>query len=419
MVAVKNGLAIINDASSSIYEALGSSDTVGLSFADASFVTSADITFEDQSGHLKLRSNYIELDSGNGVLVTDLGTNGTVYSYNGILTNVDPSSRTYKDNIASTTLNVDALLGLQIKSYDWKATGQSDFGLIAEEVKAALPELYMENGTNKGYRADHLPFYLLQIAQNQNAEIKELTSRLNEVSTSTASNNTTLTVYSNNNSFSNLTVSTASSFYGTMTVFGEAGFEAKVTFKNDVEIQGKLYLDKDQLGTVMIPAGTTTIEVKFDKPYNSVPKVLLNLNLSTSSIFARYAVTKKSTSSFWIIIDAPVADDLYFDWVALGQRETVIDYSASSTDNTFENLVNAPLEGSGASGAETTATSSATEQSEGVVTTTTEIPTSTPDASETPATPETPAVPAAASVVTETAGSDSGSSLPTGQAGPE
>ena len=105
-------------------------------------------------------------------------TNGTVYSNGGVLTNVNPSSQTYKDNINPATLNLDALLGLQVKSFTWKNNGQNDYGLIAEEVKAALPDLYVDDGITKGYRLDHLTFYLLQIAQRQEAELTALKATL-------------------------------------------------------------------------------------------------------------------------------------------------------------------------------------------------------------------------------------------------
>ncbi|MFA6475805.1 MAG: tail fiber domain-containing protein [Candidatus Paceibacterota bacterium] len=180
-VGVKDSFAIINSPSASVYEALGATNTIGMSFSNSALNVSADITFEDVLGQLKLRSDYIELDSANGVTVTDLNVNGAVYSNNGVLTNVNPSSRTYKNNIVDTNLNIDALLGLQIKSFNWNKSGQADFGLIAEEVKSAVPELYLESNGVKGYRADHLPFYLLQIAQRQEADLNELRSKLDSL----------------------------------------------------------------------------------------------------------------------------------------------------------------------------------------------------------------------------------------------
>lgn len=122
--------------------------------------------------------NIFLIDNQGLVSLSSLATNGAVYSNNGVLTNVNPSSLEYKNTINPAELNIDALLGLQVKSFNWNENGQADFGLIAEEVRDALPELYIDDGHVKGYRADHLPFYLLQIAQRQAKQIAELDSRI-------------------------------------------------------------------------------------------------------------------------------------------------------------------------------------------------------------------------------------------------
>jgi hypothetical protein len=65
-VGFKDGISVVNGPANSIYEALGSPNTIGMSFASADFATSSDITFEDQTETLKLRSDNIELDATNG-----------------------------------------------------------------------------------------------------------------------------------------------------------------------------------------------------------------------------------------------------------------------------------------------------------------------------------------------------------------
>jgi len=133
-------------------------------------------------------SNKFSISGTTGaVTVNSLTTNGAVYSNAGVLTNTNPSSEAYKYNISSTTLNTSALLGLQVKSFKWNETGISDFGLIAEEVKNVLPELYSEDNGVKGYRLDHLTFYLLQLAQSQQQKIDLLTQNL--ASTTASLNN--------------------------------------------------------------------------------------------------------------------------------------------------------------------------------------------------------------------------------------
>ncbi len=113
------------------------------------------------------------LNSGD-LNVANLTTNGAVYSNAGTLTNVNPSSWEYKSNINDLSLNTEKFLSLKVKSFNWNNNGQADYGLIAEDIKNLVPELYMEQNGVKGYRQGHMVFYLLQIAQDQEAKLAEL-----------------------------------------------------------------------------------------------------------------------------------------------------------------------------------------------------------------------------------------------------
>jgi len=119
--------------------------------------------------------------AGNGdVTIASLSSNGAVYSNGGVLTNTDPSSREYKENIAPKNLNAKRLLQLQPKSYTWKKTGQDDFGFIAEEIKTIIPELYRDDGTTKGYLSQKLIFYVIELLKEQQKEIDILKERIQE-----------------------------------------------------------------------------------------------------------------------------------------------------------------------------------------------------------------------------------------------
>ncbi len=242
---------------------------------------------------------------GNASILT-LDTNGAVYSNNGVLTNVNPSSGSYKHDIASTTLNIDALLGLQVKSFVWNNNNQPDFGLIAEEVKEALPELYLEDGTTKGYRADHLPFYLLQIAQRQESEIKSIKN--------------TLSVTELNTDDKNLTVTEAQTFTGTIIVIGEAGFKSKVTFGDHV------YFTKDAAGIAVIQSGATSTEIKFSKPYETAPIITITPKKKLSGV--SWWVENETSEGFIIAIDPTIEQEIQFNWHAVA-----VDSSDSDTIN--------------------------------------------------------------------------------------
>ncbi len=264
-------------------------------------------------------SRMLTLSSDGNLTINALNVNGAVYSNNGVLTNVNPSSENYKNSIAETNLNTEALLGLKVKSYNWNNNGQADFGLIAEDVKSALPELYMESNGTKGYRSDHLPFYLLQIAQKQNQELKVLSQQISSFNSSTP----LAVTDSSNNNFSTLSVQSSAVFYGTITVKGVAGFESKVVFKNEVEFQDHITVDSDTAGGTIITVGATSTIVSFNRPYNSIPRISVNLLSSGTPAFVPYLIADKTTSSFSIILNGPAPTDLYFDWMALAVRGQV------------------------------------------------------------------------------------------------
>ena len=58
------------------------------------------------------------------------------------------SSRRWKANINTIDGALDTVQQLRGVSYDWKADGKHDIGLIAEEVGTVIPEVvvYEENG---------------------------------------------------------------------------------------------------------------------------------------------------------------------------------------------------------------------------------------------------------------------------------
>jgi|GEM_PF-1945879 len=235
-----------------------------------------------------------------------------------------------KQDISDLEDPLQKVLGLRPVRYNWisenpsTTTGQH-IGFIAQEVENLFPQLVGNLGGYKSLSYAEFAPILTGAIQQQQKEIDLLKSRLSSTTpvSSDSGGQITIAVSETDPQFNTLRVSQAANFYGTITVMGEAGFEDKVVFKKDVEIEGKLYLDKDQAGTIMVVAGSTTAGVIFDKQYNSIPKVIANLNASTSTVFVRFAVADKTVNGFKIILDQPASEDLSFDWIALGLRGTV------------------------------------------------------------------------------------------------
>ncbi|MFA5022561.1 MAG: hypothetical protein WC508_05805 [Patescibacteria group bacterium] len=132
---------------------------------------------------------------------------------------------------------------------------------------------------------------------------------------------TELTVDPANLDIQTLVVGQAATFYGTMTVMGEAGFEYKVVFKQDIEVQGKIYASSDQAGTVTIPANATSTEIIFATEYETIPKIAANLKGSNDSpIFVNWLISDQTNKGFRIIISQTQTTDLSFDWIALAVK---------------------------------------------------------------------------------------------------
>ncbi len=134
-----------------------------------------------------------------------------------------------------------------------------------------------------------------------------------------------------------LVVREKASFAGSILVIGEAGFQHKVTFYDDIEIKGKVYASKDQAGSATIKANTTSTEIIFDKEYLVTPKVVANLAGDDETTFVNFKIVRKSANGFSIILQNPVDQDVTFDWIALAVKSdppiiTGLDASAETLD---------------------------------------------------------------------------------------
>lgn len=94
------------------------------------------------------------------------------------------SSIRFKENVRDANLDPAAVLRLRPRIYDRKnkAEGINEFGLIAEEVEAEVPELalYDRAGVLETVAYEKLAVALLEVAKTQDVEIKDLHRRLEE-----------------------------------------------------------------------------------------------------------------------------------------------------------------------------------------------------------------------------------------------
>ena len=102
------------------------------------------------------------------------GTN-VVASTNGTLLRAN-SSRRYKTNIRALPSDAAAVLMLRPVGFDWRSTGESDVGLIAEEVAEVLPELVVRDSTGRpeAVHYDKVTVYLLEVVKKQQKRLAVL-----------------------------------------------------------------------------------------------------------------------------------------------------------------------------------------------------------------------------------------------------
>jgi hypothetical protein len=98
-------------------------------------------------------------------------------SFNSI---TETSALKYKENIESLD-SADAIFNLRPVTFDWKDTGEKDYGLIAEEVNEHLPELVKKDklGEVEGIKYSKLTSLLIKVVQDQQSQINKLTKDIN------------------------------------------------------------------------------------------------------------------------------------------------------------------------------------------------------------------------------------------------
>jgi len=145
--------------------------------------------YSGNQGGLDIRtaSNYIVLSDGDGnprgfynpslttwTLTIANGTGGYTIKDDG-LGNLkrETSSARYKDNIRDSEYGLNAVMQLQSRMYETKFGGQTDVGLIAEEVALVIPELTIFNKEQQpdSVSYDKFTSVLIKAIQEQQAII--------------------------------------------------------------------------------------------------------------------------------------------------------------------------------------------------------------------------------------------------------
>ena len=112
------------------------------------------------------------VNTGNTVVVRDEFGNFT----GGTITATDFNSTSdinLKENIKTVENSLDTLTQLRGVSFDWKETGRSSYGVIAQELEEILPDL-VKNGEVKSVNYNGLIGVLIEAVKELSEEVKEL-----------------------------------------------------------------------------------------------------------------------------------------------------------------------------------------------------------------------------------------------------
>ena len=107
--------------------------------------------------------------------VFSVANDGTVTAFDF----VSSSSLRYKSNVAPLAGALEAVESLRGVSFDWKATGRQDIGLIAEEVAEVIPAVVaFDDQGAQGVDYASLTALLIEAVKEQQQQIRELQRQL-------------------------------------------------------------------------------------------------------------------------------------------------------------------------------------------------------------------------------------------------
>ena len=173
-------------------------NTAGIGLA--AFATSTDVAlYAEQKNSTSTTANIAKFASAYGgwsEKVTLRSTGSVLMPYLATGTGTDlyitsggelvkySSSKKYKKDISSLSVNQTEFMKLQPVSFKWNeksaTENKQDYGLIAEEVEKIDPELvaYNEDGSIEGVNYQKINIMLLKVVQNQENRIDDLEKRL-------------------------------------------------------------------------------------------------------------------------------------------------------------------------------------------------------------------------------------------------
>jgi hypothetical protein len=136
------------------------------------------IVLSDGDGNVRFRIN----SDGRPFLADlggDAGTNTVKFNTGNGRLSYDTSSARYKDNIRDSSYGLSEIVQMQSRMFEYKESGRTDVGLIAEELYPIIPELVgVVDNQPDSVSYDRLVSVLIKAVQELSAKNDALTARI-------------------------------------------------------------------------------------------------------------------------------------------------------------------------------------------------------------------------------------------------
>lgn len=154
------------------FDGLGNGFTADLSVAGSATIAGNASTGGNHNVGAGLYSPYARAGGISGGLAIYVAADGLIAK--------SSSSKRYKKAIKKLTPDLQAILAMELVEFQWRATGETDHGLIAEQLDGLGLEWLIfrdEDGRPEGVRYERIGLALLGVVQDHEARLAALEAR--------------------------------------------------------------------------------------------------------------------------------------------------------------------------------------------------------------------------------------------------
>lgn len=260
------------------------------------------------------RNSYLCIGAGNGIV-----------NYNSSCTS---SSIRFKENVVNLNYGLEEIMALRPVFFNYKPDqnlgNRRNIGFIAEEVNEIIPEVtvFGEDGLVESLDYEKLVSLLTVGVQQLNTNIQALETNINsELASLRVSIENLATpdlsaitsqIDSQQLRISNLEARVENLEAGVISSLvlpGTAEF-GELVITGKVNVKGQLLLSNKNIGITTIATGSTEKTITFAQGFPNSPVVIA---IPTQSSIG-YSIQDTTTTGFKIVLDAPAASDLQFNW---------------------------------------------------------------------------------------------------------